>query len=101
MRKSKANFLKAGFLKVGFLKASFLRVTAQSLILFISFSNATAQIGGPKDIKKAQAPKSASQTFEKGGVKVDFSIKSSPDADGRRSRPCRRSKCCRFVSSNR
>jgi len=64
-------------------KASLLKVTAQSLILFISFSSAAAQIGGPKDMKKAQAPKTASQTFEKGGIKVDFSIKSSPDADGR------------------
>jgi YVTN family beta-propeller protein len=69
--------------KASFLKASLLKAVAQSLILFLSFSSAAAQVAGPKDLKKKQVPKSASQTFEKEGVKVDFSIKSLPDADGR------------------
>ena len=65
------------------LKESVLKAVALSLILFPSFSTATAQVAGPKDMKKTRAPKSASQTFEKEGVKIDFSIKSLPDAGGR------------------
>ena len=54
---------------------------------------ASAQIGGPKDIKgeakevkseaSAPAPNSVSQRFEKEGIVVDFSMKATADAAGK------------------
>jgi YVTN family beta-propeller protein len=74
------------------------RLTSYSLsaVLLLIFalgvsSSAGAQIGGPKDIKReakneppAPAPDSVSQTFEKEGIVVDFSMKATPNADGKR-----------------
>jgi YVTN family beta-propeller protein len=59
------------------------------ILLALLVSNATAQVGGPKDIKPVKAgekradappkaPASVSQHFEHEGIAVDFSVKSLP-----------------------
>jgi YVTN family beta-propeller protein len=75
-------------------KTLFLRLNsflkALPLILIMPFA-AWAQIGGPKDIKPAPAGEKAvaspaaavSQQFEKEGMVIDFSIKSTPGDDGK------------------
>ena len=62
-------------------------------LIFGASSAATAQIGGPKDMKReakevkgeapAPAPNAVSHRFEKEGVVVDFSMKATAGADGK------------------
>lgn len=61
-------------------------------LLLLTASVAQAQIGGPRDMKRAEdakkkiaakTPSSVSQRFEKQGIAVDFSVTATPDARGR------------------
>ncbi len=66
---------------------SFIASAILSLTLaFGAASTTTAQVGGPKDIKReapAPAPNSVSQRFEREGIVVDFSIKAAAGAEGK------------------
>ena len=60
---------------------SFISSAVLSFIMLIGTApTATAQIGGPKDIKP---PNTVSQRFEKEGIIVDFSMKATAGADGK------------------
>lgn len=63
------------------------KATLQSLVaVFLAAQIASAQIGAIKDAKSVPSttpPSTIKQGFEKEGIKVDFSLKSIPGADGK------------------
>ncbi|HJQ70433.1 MAG TPA: YncE family protein [Blastocatellia bacterium] len=74
------------------ISASTSAIVLSFILLFGSASAASAQIGGPKDIKSkevkseaaaAPAPSTVTQRYEKEGIVVDFSMKATAGPDGK------------------
>jgi len=69
---------------------SYRRIALTLLSLLVSVAAASAQIGGPKDMKQAagkeagvKAPLTFSSQFEKEGINIEFSIEAVKDESGR------------------